>query len=111
MSILNDVKKVVGIHSGNDAFDADLLMHINTAMFNLMQLGVGPEEGFEVTGQENWEELLGNATDLNAAKSYVFIRVRLLFDRPETSYGIQALERQASEFEWRLEVQTSKEVT
>lgn len=108
-SILNDVKKAVGIHEANDDFDTDIILAINSTLFKLMQVGVGPTDGFVVTGDtEMWEDLLGNRTDLEAAKSYVFVNVRLLFDRPETSYGIQALERMSKEYEWRLEVQTQK---
>lgn len=111
MSILNDVKKAVGIHHEVDHFDTDLLMAINTAIFGLMQLGVTPPTGFEVTGpSERWSELLGDRQDLAAAKSYIFVSVRLLFDRPETSYGIQALERMRDEWAWRLEIQRKEEV-
>lgn len=111
MSILNDVKKVVGIHEAVDHFDTDLLMAINTAIFGLMQFGVTPPTGFEVTGpSEQWDELLGERKDLAAAKSYIFVSVRLLFDRPETSYGIQALERMRDEWAWRLEIQRKEEV-
>lgn len=105
-SILKSVKKVLGLHEDYDAFDVDIVMHINTAFFTLNQLGVGPEGGFEIKDASlKWEDFLGSEKDLNAVQSYVFVRVRLLFDRPETSYGIQALERQANELEWRLEVQ------
>lgn len=105
-SILKSVKKVLGIHENYDAFDIDVIMHINTAFFTLNQLGVGPEGGFEIEDDtKTWSDFLGPTKDLNAVQSYVFVRVRLLFDRPETSYGIQALERQANELEWRLEVQ------
>lgn len=105
-SILKSVKKVLGLNEDYDAFDVDILMHINTAFFTLNQLGVGPEGGFEIEDASlKWEDFLGSEKDLNAVQSYVFVRVRLLFDRPETSYGIQALERQANELEWRLEVQ------
>lgn len=105
-SILKSVKKVLGLHEDYDAFDIDVIMHINTAFFTLNQLGVGPEGGFEISDHtKKWSDFLGSDRDLNAVQSYVFVRVRLLFDRPETSYGIQALERQANELEWRLEVQ------
>lgn len=104
--ILEDVKKVVGVHSEIGDFDTDIKMAVNTAIFELMQLGVGPPEGFEVRdGSETWDQLLSNREDLNAVKSYVYVAVRLLFDRPETSYGIQALERMKAEWAWRLEIQ------
>lgn len=108
-SILNSVKKVIGIDKDYEAFDIDILMHINTAFFTLMQLGVGPDEGFRIEDADTtWTEYLGSDLNLEAVKSYVFVRVRLLFDRPETSYGIQALERQVNELEWRLEVEAGE---
>lgn len=108
-SILGSVKKVLGIHEDYDAFDTDVIMHINTAFFLLNQLGVGPEKGYRIEdGTSKWSDYLDSSLDLDAVKSYIFVRVRLLFDRPETSYGIQALERQASEFEWRLSVQVDR---
>lgn len=109
-SILNSVKKAVGIHEEVDHFDTDLIMAINSAFFNLMQLGVGPPEGFQIGDDKTqWSEYLGERKDLNSVKSYIFVSVRLLFDRPETSYGIQALERMRDEWAWRLEIQRREE--
>lgn len=108
-SILDSVKKVLGIEKEYTHFDTDIIMHINSAFFVLNQLGIGPEKGFRIEDSSIlWEEYMLEREDIEAVKSYVFIRVRLLFDRPETSYGIQALERQARELEWRLEVQSSR---
>lgn len=105
-SILDSVKKVVGIDPSYEVFDVDLMMHINTAFFVLNQLGVGPEEGYRITGREDlWSDYLGSKITLESVKSYVYVTVRLAFDRPETSYGIQALERMKDEWAWRLEVQ------
>ena len=105
-SILNDVKQAVGVAENNTEFEEDIIMAINSALFNLMQLGVGPPDGVEISNLlDDWEILFQGRQDLNAAKSYVFTVVRLIFDRPETSYGIQALERMRDEWAWRLEVQ------
>lgn len=109
-SILNSVKKVIGLHEEYTPFDVDIIMHINTAFFTLHQLGVGPDGGYSIQDDKaKWSDYLGSEKDLEAVRSYVYVRVRLLFDRPETSYGIQALERQANELEWRLEVQAGTE--
>lgn len=105
-SILEDVKKTLGIHAAIDEFDTDLIMHVNSAFFQLHQLGVGPKGGFSIEGADTeWEAFLGPRQDLSIVKSYVTIFVRLVFDRPETSYGIQALERMRDEWGWRLELQ------
>lgn len=106
-SILNDVKQAVGVAKDNTVFDTDIVMAINTALFNLMQLGVGPEEGLAIEDKTSgWAELYGVRKDLQSVKSYVYVVVRLLFDRPETSYGIQALERMRDEWAWRIEIQS-----
>jgi hypothetical protein len=105
-SILNSVKKVLGIAAEYLAFDQDIMMHINTALATLTQLGVGPATGFTVDGvDDDWPDLI-DPTDhqYNAVKSYVFLRVRMLFDPPQTSYLINAQTDQIKELEWRLNV-------
>lgn len=103
-SILEDTKKVLGIDSDATEFDTDIIMHINSAFFLLNDLGVGVS-GFSISDElPTWEDFLGPRTDLEIVKSYVFVTVRLVFDRPETSYGIQALERMRDEWGWRLEL-------
>lgn len=104
-SILDSTKKSVGLSEDYDAFDPDLIMHINSVFFTLNQLGVGPAEGFAIdSASQEWDAFLGTDPRLNAVKSYVYIKVRLLFDPPATSFGISALEKQATEYEWRLNV-------
>ena len=105
-SILEDTKKVLGIDSDAPEFDTDIVMHVNTAFFQLMQLGVGPRTGFTITDDmTTWDDFFQGRKDLEAVKSYIFVVVRLVFDRPETSYGIQALEKMRDEWAWRLEMQ------
>lgn len=102
-SILNSVKKVLGIDESYDHFDPDITMHINTVFTTLGQLGIGPVNGFMVTGdEEKWDQYLGDDLHLNSVKSYVFLRVKMLFDPPSTSYHIQAINEQIKELEWRL---------
>ena len=105
-SILNDVKKTLGVHESNTDFDVDILMHTNTALFQLNQLGVGPTTGIIIDDPEaQWEYVVGARMDLEAIKSYVYISVRLIFDPPGTSYAIQAMERLREELAWRIEIQ------
>ena len=105
-SILEDTKKVLGIDSDAPEFDTDIVMHVNTAFFQLMQLGVGPRTGFTIADEmATWDDFFQGRKDLEAVKSYIFVVVRLVFDRPETSYGIQALEKMRDEWSWRLEMQ------
>ena len=105
-SILNSVKKVLGIAAEYLAFDQDIMMHINTALATLTQLGVGPATGFTVDDvSDDWSDFV-DPTDhqYNAVKSYVFLRVRMLFDPPQTSDLINAQNDQIKELEWRLNV-------
>lgn len=105
-SILNSVKKVLGLDPDYDAFDPDILMHINTVLTTLNQIGIGPEEGFMVEDDTAvWATFLGDDLRLNSVKTYVYLRVRLLFDPPQTSYLIDSMEQQRKEIEWRLSTQ------
>ena len=105
-SILESIKKVIGFEKDYDVFDDDILMHINSTFSVLNQLGIGPKEGFVVTGyDEEWVDFLeGEKPTLNMVKTYIFLKTKLQFDRPDTSYAIQAMEKQATEYEWRLMV-------
>lgn len=105
-SILDDTKKVLGLDKDYDAFDTDVIMHINTAFSTLTQLGIGPVMGFMIEDdQKTWAEIIGDEDhNLSAVKSYVYLRVRLLFDPPSTSYHLTAIKDQIKELEWRLNV-------
>jgi len=105
-SILNTVKLALGVEADYNGFDTNILLDINSAIFNLNQLGVGPIEGFIVKGEgENWEDLLGDSIDLELSKSYILNRVRLSFDPPSNSFLVDAIQKQIQEQEWRLMVQ------
>lgn len=104
-SILTSTKKVLGLEAEYTAFDVDVIMHINTAFSTLNQLGVGPEEGFVIHDKEaKWEDFIGEDKRLSSVKSYIYLRVRLLFDPPETSYARESFKKQYEELEWRLNV-------
>ncbi|MCA1806423.1 MAG: hypothetical protein LC687_00955 [Actinobacteria bacterium] len=102
-SILTSTKKVLGIEEEYTAFDVDISMHINSVFATLNQLGLGPEDGFMMVDKtDTWSAFFNDDPRLNSIKTYVYLKVRLLFDPPGTSYLIQALERQADELTWRL---------
>lgn len=104
-SILRSVKKVLGVPDTYDVFDLDIIMHINSVLSILYQMGVGPAEGMVIVDEtEEWDDFFG-ATDLNLIRSYVFLKVRMLFDPPSTSFHLDALSKQISEFEWRISTQ------
>lgn len=102
-SILNTTKKILGLGSEYTAFDLDIITFINTALSTLTQLGVGPSESIQITDAEDeWSELEVDKATLNIVKTYIFLRVRLLFDPPSTSYLIESSKKQLEEYEWRL---------
>lgn len=98
---------MLGMTEDYDAFDTDILVGINSVMLTLHQLGIGPEEGYTVTGEdETWGDLLGaDNVLLKAAQQYVFLKVRLVFDPPSASSHIEAMNKAISELEWRLTLQ------
>lgn len=106
-SILDSIKKLLGYQPDYTAFDTDITLHINSVFSTLHQIGVGPEEGFEIENSSSkWEEFLGGNLKINTVKSYVYFRVRLMFDPPTTSYAQESMQKQINEMEWRLQVAT-----
>ena len=104
-SILTSTKKLLGIEADYTAFDLDIILHINSVFSTLHQIGVGPSDGFMIEdATTNWSSFTsGNAT-INSVKSYLYLRVRILFDPPATSFAIEAMRSQVRELEWRLNV-------
>ena len=105
-SILTSIKKMLGISEEYTHFDEDLIMHINSALAVLCQLGVGPSEGFFITNKSAvWSDFIPDLSKLQFIKTYVYQKVKLLFDPPQSSAAIQALNESIKEFEWRINVQ------
>lgn len=105
-SILDSIKKILGMPPEYDAFDTDLVIHINSVFGILAQLGVGPEGGFSISDSTTlWKSYLGNYKDLEMVKSYIALKVRLVFDPPTVGSVMDAMKEQIREFEWRLNVQ------
>lgn len=104
-SILTSIKKLLGIDESYTHFDADIILHINSVFSILTQLGVGPKEGFFIEDDSTeWTEFLPDSPKLNFVKSYVQLKVRLLFDPPDKGSLMDALTRTISELEWRIQV-------
>lgn len=104
-SILTSIKKLLGIAEEYEHFDDDIIMHINSALMVLTQLGVGPPEGFSIANEDaEWRDFIGDATKIESVKSYVYMKVKLLFDPPPSSAAIESLNRMINEFEWRINV-------
>ena len=105
-SILTSIKKLLGITEDYTHFDADIIMHINTVFMILMQLGAGPAEGFRIfDASAVWGDFLTTPDQLEAVKSYVYLRVRMLFDPPTIGSVVQSTENLISELSFRLNVE------
>lgn len=102
-SILTSVKKTLGIEEDYEHFDEDIILHINSVFATLNQLGIGPDHGFQIEDKTDlWSTYLDGNFKFNSVKTYMYLKVRILFDPPSSSFHLTALEKQAVEFEWRL---------
>lgn len=105
-SILDDTKKAVGVSVDDTSFDTDIIMHINAVLTVLNQIGIGPPEGLMISDSSTtWYDLIGDDARLNSVMTYVYIRVRMFFDPPQTAHLIAAFENQYKELEYRLSTQ------
>lgn len=103
-SILTSIKKLLGITEEYTHFDADIIMDINSVLMILMQLGIGPTNGFSISDDSAvWSDFLSDATYFESVKSYVYMKVKLIFDPPQSGTVIASMEKIISEFEWRCQ--------
>lgn len=106
-SILTSIKKLLGIDSEYTQFDQDIIMHINSTFFTLNQLGVGPEKPVVIAdAMATWDASFGDVSNIEAIKSYVYLKVKMLFDPPTSSFVMESMKRQADEYEFRLQIQS-----
>lgn len=106
-SVLTTIKKLLGIEADYTHFDNDIIVHINSVLMTLNQLGVGPESPASITSElDTWDKTLGDLKNLEAVKTYVYLKVKMIFDPPTSSFVLDAMNKQASELEWRINVQT-----
>lgn len=104
-SILTSIKKMLGVAEDYTEFDEDIITHINSVFLNLTQLGVGPEEGFMIEDDTSvWEDFINDSIRLQAVKTYMYLKVKLLFDPPLSSSVTESFTRMIAELEWRLNV-------
>jgi hypothetical protein len=109
-SILNSTKKLLGIEVDELHFDQELIMHVNSALMSLSQIGVGEEGTFITSENDTWTSILGSNTKLESAKIYVYLKVRLIFDPPTSAFVLDSIERQLTQLEWRLNVQVENSI-
>ena len=104
-SILISIKKLLGISEDDASFDTDIIIHINSVFSILTRLGVGPESGFSISDNSaTWSDYLPDGKNLEMVKSYVYQKVRMMFDPPTNSSLLDAMKNSIEEFEWRMNV-------
>jgi len=109
-SILTDIKSLLGIGEETH-FDNEIKIHINSAIMNLAQIGIGPSEGFSITGYtETWVDLIGYRKDIDAVKTYLYLKTKIIFDPPSSSIVMDSIDKQTTQIEWRLNTQVEKYV-
>lgn len=102
-SILTSVKKLLGIAEEYTQFDTDIIIHINTIFMALQQMGIGPKDGFSITDENDiWTDFMEDSILLNSVKTYMYLRVKLLFDPPLTSSTVDSFNKLISELEFRM---------
>ena len=111
-SILNSIKKLLGIDSDYDAFDTDIIMNINSVFFKLYQLGIGPRDApFSISDETaEWSDFSNSEIYIAMVKMYVYTLVRLVFDPPQSSTLADVLQSNADEMQFRLYMQAQNEI-
>lgn len=102
-SILNSIKKLLGIQADYKNFDTDIIIHINSVFMILNQLGIGPTQGFKIEGDtETWDDYISDGDDLESIKTYVYLKVKIVFDPALSGTVMEANKEVLRELEWRL---------
>lgn len=108
-SILDTIKKMLGIDPSYTVFDLDIISHINSTFFTLSQIGIGPRDGFSICdSRARWVDYIGADSGLEAIKTYIYLRVKDLFDPSSSSVVSDSYHRSIKELEWRLKVEAER---
>lgn len=106
-SILTSIKKLLGVEEEDESFDVDIIFHINSVFTILTQLGVGPSEGFRINDKTSvWKDFIAEDSKWESAKSWTYLKVKLLFDPPDRAAVVESMKEMIKEFEWRLCLET-----
>lgn len=100
-NILSSIKQMLNVEQSITAFDNELIMFINSAIAELIQGGVGPQSGLDVTAETSWSAFSDNSNIVSHSKQYVYCRTRLLWDSPTNSFTVNSFNDQAKESYWR----------
>ena len=104
-SILNSIKKLLNISKDEHAFDTDIIIHINSVISALLQIGIGPSEGFRVSDEtDTWQDYIADEQKIDYIKTYIYLKVKMIFDPPLNSSLMQSFNETIRELEWRLHI-------
>lgn len=107
-SILTSIKQMLNINEEDTNFDTDIIIHINSVFSTLKQMGVGPEEKFRIVDDKSiWSDFTEEDYDYDEVKTYVYLKVKKIFDPPVSSSVMKAMDDEIDELEWRLSVTAS----
>ena len=110
VSILDSIKKLLGVSAEDKSFDDELILHINGALMVMTQLGVGPKTGYRIVDNTaKWADMIGGRKDLDLVVSDVYLRVRLIFDPPQNSFLVTSIQAMIKEYDWRIEEQHNRQ--
>jgi hypothetical protein len=113
-SILNSIKEMLGLSEDYVVFDAEVMAHINAALMHLIEIGVGPEQGYFLVSDATatWRDFIkpDAPETYSMTKTFVYLYVRTIFDPPSSSYVLDAFKKTMAELEWRLNVQAETPV-
>jgi len=102
-SILDTIKKLLGIDASDTSFDTDIIVSINSAIFGLSQMGIGPNNTFMITSKDQtWSDYIGSSIKLEGVKSYLYLKTKMVFDPPTNSTVVEAFNKSLQELEWRM---------
>lgn len=106
-SILTSIKQLLnGIPEDCTDFDGPIIAHINSAFFRLHELGAGPESGFYITDKSSvWRDFINDDVKKEWVKTYIYLKVKLVFDPPQQAALIESIDRQIKELEWLFETE------
>lgn len=111
-SILETLRTLAGLDPGDPSYDTELIIDANSMILALTQMGIGPASGFAITGtSETWADFLGPSIGFEAAKTYIQLRIKLIFDPPASSFALQAMKEQIEEIGWRLTLKADSLIT
>ena len=107
--IITDIKQMLGASIYDDSFDVNIVIAINSALAVLSDIGISEADNvcLEIGDTVTWDELLEGRTDIEYIKTYIYLKVKMLFDPPSSSALLDAYNRQIAEFEWRLNTKQS----